>query len=176
MKYSIKAGAKTICDKSKRNKFEKKPDESARQNEENMDPEQLQMMQQSREAKEVGQADLLTKTGSHVLGKTMEKLDPKRVKAASTGKSHEDFMKIEQEKEELEEKSNAKKKELRAKNRKINTAKILEQKPEVNKNQKEKVAKLDQVKMEAYSDNGTFETDDNDNIFWDSPNRFKVDE
>ena len=154
MKYSIKAGAKTICDKSKRNKFEKKPDESARQNEENMDPEQLQKMKQTREAKEVGQADLLTKTGSHVLGKTMEKLDPKRVKAASTGKSHEDFMKIEQEKEELEEKSNAEKKALRAKNRKIN----------------------DQVPMELYSDFGNFETDDNDNMFWDSANRFKVDE
>ena len=89
-----------------------------------------------------------------LIEKKSKELKEKKSKAASTGKSHEDFMKIQQEKEELEEKSNAEKKALRAKNRKIN----------------------DQVPMELYSDFGNFETDDNDNMFWDSANRFKVDE
>ena len=86
MKMSVKAGIKTLCTVKN-----------------NMDPAQLQKMKQIREAKKVGEADLLTKTGSHVVGKTMGKLDPNRIKAASTAKSYEDFMKIEGLKEKLEE-------------------------------------------------------------------------
>jgi len=62
-----------------------------------------------------------------LIEKKAKELEEKKSKAASTGKSHEDFMKIEKEKEELEEKTNAKRKALRAINWKINTAKILEQ-------------------------------------------------
>jgi len=78
-----------------KNKFvEKKLDESARSNEENMDPEVLQSMKQTREAKEVGEADLdvLGKNGSHAVGSTMGKLALDRINAAFCGKSLEYFL------------------------------------------------------------------------------------